>query len=179
MSSTAARKVAHVTAGLYGVLALFILNQSMYILQAGLFAVIFAVGQYYSIFSGIHHSKRFSIGEIMFAVGLLIVGSTLFTHKSIGVLMILIVTVADTLAELCGIAEKRKSLPGSTAFFVSTVIISALWVIVVGKTVSVHVIGFIAGLSTVLTVTEAVSLYGTDNATVPLVGVLMFMVFFI
>lgn len=164
------RKIAHIGAGLYGISALFFLSQAVYVLQSLLFALILGITQYYNVFSGIHRQQKQSYGEIALPVGLAYIGLFMFSDKTLAILIILIVSVSDTLAEICGISEKRKSLPGSVAFFISTILVCSLWAIATQQPQTSVFILHNTIFSFMLTVIEAGSLYGSDNVTIPIIA---------
>jgi dolichol kinase len=166
------RKIAHIGAGLYSVSALFFLSQTAYVLQSLLLAFILGATQYYHIFSGIHGQQRQTYGEVALPIGLGFIGLFIFSDKALAILIILIVSISDTAAEICGIFEKRKSLPGSVAFFVSAILICSLWAITLQQPQTELFMLHITIFSFILTVIEAGSLYGSDNVTIPITAII-------
>jgi dolichol kinase len=137
-----------------------------------LFTIIFGAAQHYHIFTGIHRRQEQSYGEIALPIGLACIGLFIFSDKNLAILILLIVSVSDTLAEICGITEKRKSLPGSVAFFVSTTLICSLWAIALQQPQTGVFMLHITIFSLILTVIEAESLHGSDNATIPITAII-------
>ena len=181
LESEDSRKIVHVSSlltvctwpfflenyGIYIICILFILI-NMYTKKAGMF-------------KAVHTVKRATIGAEILPVGIMI--STFFflpENKTSFIYGILIVCFSDLMAELVGkklsfyeykIFGQKKSLGGSIAFFISTLIIT------IGMLVFLEIdiiISRVILMSIMLCLVEAVHTFGLDNFTLPVVSSLVF-----
>ena len=181
LESEDSRKIVHVSSlltvctwpfflenyGIYIICILFILI-NMYTKKAGMF-------------KAVHTVKRATIGAEILPVGIMI--STFFflpENKTSFIYGILIVCFSDLMAELVGkklsfyeykIFGQKKSLGGSIAFFISTLIIT------IGMLVFLEIdiiISRVILMSVMLCLVEAVHTFGLDNFTLPVVSSLAF-----
>lgn len=169
-----ARKLLHIIIGSYvASWAFFLTARHIEFLSALLFVGV-AVSHRFKIFHAILDVKRKTWGDLFYALG---IGLTAFLSQSpwIFAVAILHMSIGDGLAGLIGakygkggqyrILGQRKSLAGSFAFAVSSLIILAI--IVPGP---LHIaLGPVAlVLPITATLAENLGVYGSDNITVPL-----------
>jgi len=131
----------------------------------------------------IHRTKRVSYGSILFPLP---VYGCFLVMSSTGILLyyylpILLLTIADTSAEMAGkkwghlslsFFKGQKTLIGSMAFLVMGMI-SALLHYFIGEHPPSYTLAVLLGIVLSAMVTELVSLKGFDNVTVPAVVLLL------
>lgn len=97
--------------------------------------------------------------------------------------MVLVLGLADAAAALVGkrygqsssyvIFGQRKSLAGSIAFYALTFCIVGGFMLLHGSELSAAGLGTLLWISFILTITENLGVYGSDNLLIPLVGVVL------
>lgn len=137
-----------------------------------------------SAFKSIYSVRRISAGEILIGIGLA-VSALLAYSGAIFASAVLIISWSDSIAALVGIKYgkkhsfkvlgSKKSLQGSLAFFVSTVIVLMTYMYYkTGSPISHDFYQFSGALimscfiSACLTVVELSGVYGMDNLTIPI-----------
>lgn len=177
LKSEATRKLIHVMHGVVIATWPFFTSYQWIILAELAFIAIVAFDHKFHIIQGAKDVSRITWGEFMYPLGIIAVALMQPNHW-IFVAAILHLALADAAAALIGTRAKaklryrvfgqRKSLTGSLAFLVISVLITT--VIVYGtpagldRAIGVPVIIFVALVSTVL---ENFGAYGTDNLLVP------------
>ncbi len=168
-----ARKLLHIIIGSYvAVWPFFLSGRQIEGLSLAMFVGV-AISHKFKIFHAILDVKRKTLGDLLYAVG---IGITAFLFKSpwIFAIAILHLSIGDGLAGLVGVRHGKnnkylvwgqdKSLAGTIVFAVCSLAILSL------APIYQHV--SIGSLLVLLPVTAAlvenVSIYGTDNVTIPL-----------
>ena len=137
-----------------------------------IFAVVLLVGRRYGIFSAIHSVERDTFGEVFLPLGVAF-SALLFLPHSMGAFQfgVFVMGISDALAGLAGerfgrhhikFLSNRKSLEGSLVFFLSSLILTFLFV--QGFDYRILVIPLI------LTGVEFFLEYGLDNLILPIAG---------
>lgn len=126
------------------------------------------------LYDVVHLSSRPTIGDVLFPVSVLAMWIFMQPSDTIFyVIAVLVMSLADSAASLIGklypygiykIAKSTKSLSGSFVFFVVTIVVFTFFKDSVGITGSKLVL-----LAVLTTIAEAVSGYGLDNVTIPIV----------
>lgn len=131
-------------------------------------------------FEALHAIERPSHGILYFAAAVYLCYAAQEIQRSYLVyyLPLMIMAASDSLAALCGkrwplgaysLSGHRKTLMGSSAFFLSALIISLLMLGLFGGTgVTTNVAVRAALIAAATTLVEALSVKGLDNVTVPL-----------
>lgn len=184
-----ARKFVHTTTGTWAALwPLFLDMKSIAVLSIFLTVLAVAV-RFLSPLKSIYSIKRLSVGEILIGIGLAV---TAWFSKSGSVFTaaVLIISWSDSVAAIIGtrygkgnsfkIYKSKKSVIGSLAFFATTA------GIVFGYMVYEHnLLSYFATMnlptavflsmfiSSVLTFTEILGIYGVDNLSVPVLAMLL------
>jgi len=179
-----ARKFVHAFAGTWAALWPVFLDLESIAVLAGLAAIAAILLRRLNIFRSIYSVRRLSIGEILIGIGLAL-SALLANNGAVFSSAVLIIAWSDSAAAIIGlkygkkkafkILGSKKSAIGSTAFFVSSVIVLMSYMYYtlgsgmlgnfeqfIGALVLSIVIG--AGL----TVVELFGVYGVDNLTIPL-----------
>ena len=142
----------------------------------------------FGVFRSHHGVGRKTIGSVLFFAGVLCsyMASEFFNDKYLFYLPVLVLAVSDPLAAVTGMRINSKKWPsffapqgsvktiaGSAAFFISSALILLTgFLFFIGMPVPA---GILISLITamILTVVEALSIYGTDNLSVPVTSLLL------
>jgi len=168
-----ARKFVHIVVGVQVALWPLYLDWFEIRLISIALTVGFIVCMRLMVFQSIGAVERLSYGEVLFALA--IGGLTLITHSpAIYAAAILHLSVADGLAALIGtrfgkktryrVFGHTKSIVGSGAFFITSLLILSVYGYVSGA-VS---LSWVMGGAFVATILENIGIYGIDNIIVPL-----------
>lgn len=159
----ATRTTVHIACGLLSVIAVLWLTRAEIIALALFFTVVMLVSMRLSLLRSIHDVSRRSWGEMFFPLGIAVAAFLyLPVNPNLYTLSILVLAISDPLANVLGSRARGgrllfgKSWQGSLAFFVSSAAICLVF-LPVGQALMV---------STVLTITEAISPFGSDNLTI-------------
>lgn len=166
------RKFIHVTVGSFVAFWPFFLSWDQIKWLSLAFLVVIGLSKYLHVFRAIHSVQRPTLGEIYFALAVGIV-AIITQDKWIYMAALLQMSLADGLAAIVGIRYgkqsylvfgHRKSIMGSSAFFV----VSLLIVIGYAQLSGVS-LGWVSllGLAALTTVIENVGVKGLDNLLVP------------
>ncbi len=189
LKGESARKFVHAFTGTWAALwPAFLDLKSIAVLtvSAALIAVFL---RRYNIFRSVYSVRRLSMGEVLIGIGLS-VAALLADNGAVFSSAVLIIAWSDSAAALVGqkygkknsfkILSSKKSLIGSAAFFVSSVIVLMSYMYyTVGPTMLSAPDQFIGALllssivATGLTIVELVGVYGMDNLTIPLFATLV------
>ena len=171
------RKLVHVGSCLIVCTMPFFIDKIGIMILSGLFIVLFVLSRNFGIFSSIHGVSRKTIGEFSMAAGVGISAAVLLPSGIIAfVYGMLILSFADTSANIIGskwkiwefkIMSQSKSISGSAAFFLCSVIISYSTAYYVGLDIKLDML---LVLCSTLTLIEAVHIFGLDNLTLPLLS---------
>ena len=171
-----ARKFVHIMAGSFIAFLPFWVSYGWVSLLAVGFIAANLLNRYTPLFHAIHAITRKSWGDLLFGFAILIT-SLLRPNKWLFVGAILQVAVADGLAAVVGthygkkpykLFDHYKSIIGTLAFFVTSVLILTLVVTVGGVTARAGIISLFLLIPISMTVLENLSGYGTDNILLPL-----------
>lgn len=177
----AARKMIHIlTATFIASWPFFMSFRTIQLLSLALIVVI-SVSRYLQVFGSIHTVERKSAGDILFAIG---IGLTALvtSNKWIFAAAMLHLGLADGITGLVGsrtkgktlfnIRGEKRTLAASLTFFGLSLAILA-WATLVAPAGLGGVAIYIPWLAFQATVVESLSIWGTDNITVPLFIVLI------
>lgn len=170
------RKLIHIGVGTF--VAFWPLYMSWNVIR--LISIAFLVGVLISrslkIFASIHEVERFSLGEVCFALA---VGTLTFITKAdwIYIACLLQMSLADGMAAIVGlhwgkhnsyrVFTAKKSIAGTTAFFVTS-----LTIFLIAKFASAAVVPIWVLLvaSLIATLVENIALYGLDDLFLPVIA---------
>lgn len=184
-----ARKFVHTTTGTWAALwPIFLDLKSIAVL-----AVFLTVGALLLRFllplKTIYSIKRLSVGEILIGIGIAV--SAWFSESgSVFSAAVLIISWSDSVAAIVGttygkknsfkIFKSKKSVTGSSAFFITTLgIIFGYYLYEYNLFTSIASINlstaitYSIGISFILTLAELTGVYGSDNLTVPILSVII------
>ncbi len=167
LKSFITRRIAHIAAGLFALFMWTWVSPPVYI---GLLVTLIAcmtISQLRGILLSVHGVDRKTIGEVLLPLGILITYVMSHDKPTVFVPALLIVTLADSFAGIVSDMrrKKRSSKIGSIVFFVTCCIVLA-------TTTHMAVLQLLV-LSSIVTVTERISPFGSDNLTIPLVATLL------
>ena len=171
------RKLIHVGSCLIVCTMPFFIDKIGIMILSGLFIVLFVLSRNFGIFSSIHGVSRKTIGEFSMAAGVGISAAVLLPSGIIAfVYGMLILSFADTLANIVGskwkiwefkIMSQSKSIGGSTAFFLCSIMISYFTAHYVGLDIKLDMLLIFC---LILTLIEAVHIFGLDNLSIPVIS---------
>ena len=171
------RKLVHVGSCLIVCTMPFFIDKIGIIILSGLFIIIFSLSRNFGILTSIHAVSRKTIGEFAMAVGVGISALVLLPSSTVAfVYGMLILGFSDTSANIIGnqwklwefkIMSQNKSISGSAAFFLCSLIISYSTAHYIGLNIKLDML---LVLCLILTLIEAVHIFGLDNLTLPLLS---------
>tara|TARA_B100000586_G_C20053793_1_gene403176 strand:+ start:527 stop:1168 length:642 start_codon:yes stop_codon:yes gene_type:complete len=171
------RKLVHVGSCLIVCTMPFFIDKIGIMILSGLFIVLFVLSRNFGIFSSIHGVSRKTIGEFSMAAGVGISAAVLLPSGIIAfVYGMLILSFADTLANIVGskwkiwefkIMSQSKSIGGSIAFFLCSIMISYFTAHYVGLDIKLDMLLIFC---LILTLIEAVHIFGLDNLSIPVIS---------
>ena len=171
------RKLVHVGSCLIVCTMPFFIDKIGIIILSGLFIIIFSISRNFGILTSIHTVSRKTIGEFAMAVGVGISALVLLPSSTVAfVYGMLILGFSDTSANIIGnqwnlwefkIMSQNKSIGGSAAFFLCSLIISYSTAHYIGLNIKLDML---LVLCLILTLIEAVHIFGLDNLTLPLLS---------
>jgi phytol kinase len=173
------RKIVHMSVGALLAFSPYFLHWYEIEIISFSFFIVIVISKSLNIFTSIHAVDRKTFGEIFFALSFGLVA--LVTHeKSIYLAAILLMSIADGAAAIMGIYfgknnfyrvfGTRKSVVGTTSFFVCSLIILLL---VKSQSGLNGTYAYLPAIAVVATVLENVSVWGADDITVPIVTALL------
>ncbi len=173
------RKIVHVLVGVFVAFWPFFLSWRQIQLLGVLFLLAVLVSIKLNIFNSIHAVKRNTMGEVLFALIISVLGFVT-SDAWIFAAAMLHLSLADGLAAVVGLAYgehnsyrilgRTKSLAGSLAFFFTSIAIMIWYVSFSGTEPSVI---SVLVLPVVATIAENLSGEGTDNLVIPLLVALV------
>lgn len=189
LKGESARKFVHAFTGTWAALWPAFLDLRSIAVLTSLASIAAILLRRFNIFRSVYSVRRLSIGEILIGIGLSL-SALLADNGAVFSSAVLIIAWSDSIAALVGmkygkkrsfkILSSKKSLPGSAAFFVSTVIVLMSYMYyTLGSSMFRDPETFIGALmlsmiiSISLTVVELTGVYGTDNLTIPLFAVIV------
>jgi len=171
------RKLIHVGSCLIVCTMPFFIDKIGIMILSGLFIVLFVLSRNFGIFSSIHGVSRKTIGEFSMAAGVGISAAVLLPSGIIAfVYGMLILSFADTLANIVGskwkiwefkIMSQSKSIGGTTAFFLCSIMISYFTAYYVGLDIKLEMLLIFC---LILALIEAVHIFGLDNLSIPVIS---------
>lgn len=172
--SELSRKFIHITVGSFVAFWPFYMSWNQIRIFSIAFLIIILISKKLTIFKAIHSVQRPTLGEIYFALSVGIL--TYITHDPwIYMSSLLIMSLADGLAAIIGVSYggtsryqifgQYKSIVGTVTFFITTIIILAIF-----NYFSPSILTILAYsiLACCLTLIENIGIKGLDNLLVPL-----------
>lgn len=169
-----ARKVSHVLGAIAACLLVFIINMEQIVVLGLIFCLVLYIVRRYRLVKSLYKIDRQSYGELLFPLGVS-TAALLSPSDNVYIAVILVMGLADTMAEIVGtrlgwrrfkIMGCTKSLGGNAAFAITAFAIF----LSLGFGDSLIALAAIIAMASA----EALSGYGTDNFTIPLVGSIIF-----
>jgi len=179
------RKLVHILTGVLVFFTPFVFKSRAPLIWMG---IIFVFVNLYSLRSGrltgMHDTKRKSLGTVFYPISFIIILIAFWKNfKSVIMISMLILAISDAIAAIAGERSKnphsystgleKKTVEGSIAMFLSTFLI----VIIIFPAIS-YIDGYKIGITSALwiaiitaitaTSLESISIYGSDNLSVPL-----------
>lgn len=191
-SNEASRKLVHVMHGVSLAVLAFIVPMSIVILFELLFLASMFIARRLSksarprqiiawYVARLYKVGRLSYGDLWFPLSVIVVAIIASTKWEFAAAM-LVLGIADAVAAIVGrhfgkgntytIFGQTKSAAGSLAFFTMTAIIIGLYAVYIPMVQSDVAVMGVLGVSVLLTITENLGVYGTDNFLIPIVTVL-------
>jgi len=175
------RKIVHMIAAIIICCFPYVLSLYHIILLSILFALIFLVAKIFHFLPIINKVKRITLGEVFYPLGVMISAIIFLPQGEIRAWQfgILVLGFSDAVANICGglfgrfkfkLIGNTKSLEGSSAFFLCTLI---LLVLMKGQLNSFS-LNFYLLASLFLTFIEVVFFFGLDNLFLPVLGAYIF-----
>lgn len=175
LSASITRKVTHIGAALIAAVSPIFLSPILIAGSCLFFAGILFIGRRSTLFSSIQNVKRNTFGEVFLPLGEAL-SAIVFLPQGIREFQfgVLVMGISDALAGLIGekygrhhltILGNRKSIEGSSAFFLTTLGITFLFLPVFSYTLII--------IPLLLTFVELVLGYGVDNLALPIFGALL------
>lgn len=168
------RKLVHVAVGTFVAFWPFFLTWTQIQLLGFAFFAVLCISIKFQIFRSIHAVERNVLGELLFAV-VIVALAAICTDKWVFMAAMLHLSLADGLAAVIGLGwgdtnqykvmGKTKSIAGTTAFIICSLIILAVYGLVANSSTSVATLLW---LPFVAAATENLAVYGTDNLVMPL-----------
>lgn len=189
ISGELARKFVHTISGTWAALWPIFLDLKTIAVLASFLTVGALIFRFILPLSSVYSIKRLSAGEILIGIGIAV--SAWFANSgSVYAAAVLVVAWSDSVAALIGttfgkrssfkILSSKKSVIGSTAFFITTLGIIFgfylyeynLFTSIASISIATAVI-YSIGLSFVLTIDELIGVYGLDNLSVPILAMIL------
>ncbi|MDB4940384.1 MAG: vte5 [Candidatus Doudnabacteria bacterium] len=176
------RKTTHVISGICVLIAPNFIDKNQILTLAALFAVLSVVSKYLAFFPSIQNVGRKTLGEIYFPIGVGI-AAYLFLPKDLTAFQfgILVLTVSDTLAAVVGKAYGKhklfngKSIEGTAAFFLSTLIIFTFFIAINSIAIIPLWVGLLIAL--IMCLAELAFGAGLDNLILPALSAYLIKIF--
>jgi len=173
------RRITHIgTAIVAGIAPLFVTRNEL-VIVCMIFAVVLLLGRRSGLFSAIHSVERHTFGEVYLPLGVAAT-ALLFLPQNLLAFQfgIFIMGISDALAGLVGevfgkhsvtIFGNRKTLEGSVAFFISSLLLTILFNPLWGYQLVLFPL--------VLTIVEILLVFGLDNLLLPVVAAYLIQIF--
>jgi phytol kinase len=186
------RKLLHTSGALMCLMFPKYFTDQIYVLILGIeFLLVFLASKYFGFYQSVNNVKRKTYGSYFFPVA--IYAAFLFAsyigNWTVFYLAVLLLAISDPMAFFVGYFLKKKksgspktfgsggkTFYGSLSFFLSAFIISLL--VLPHNQMGIATLLLVAfAVSSTTTFTEAVSTYGTDNITIPVVAIAVLVLF--
>lgn len=187
------RKFAHFVATLASIPIPYIFSSHWYVLiLAVIFFLVLWITQYSSVLQSIHGVERKSMGSYLLPLSIYgtFLVSELAGSKLLYILPMLILGISDPMAAIVGISlekynhriiifgiDTQKSMFGSGAFFISSLIISSVAIYFNREVFDATSVLMSLSIAAATTLGEMFSWKGSDNLTVPLTAILVLMIY--
>ena len=158
---------------------------------SGWYALLFVIGSFSILYIGkrkcflnsIHDVDRKTYGAYLLpvSIGIAYYVSVWLQNSLFFILPVIVLAISDPLAYCFGTVYKSKILKsgktiiGTLAFFLSTLIICGL--ILWFQSAGIKIIGIALGISVIVSVVELLSPNGSDNLTIPLSIIILLVLF--
>jgi|WetSurMetagenome_2_1015567.scaffolds.fasta_scaffold00319_14 phosphatidate cytidylyltransferase len=185
MKAEYSRIISHVLAGIASLFLMRLFTSYWYIISLCIQSAIFLfISKKMGLLGSHHQVSRKTNGSSFFFIGIMsaCLISVIRNDISLFVLAVAVLTISDPVAALAGLNRKSvcwpklfsdtpssKTLIGSLAFFVSTVAVLLAGMSIYSFRTTPYLIIVSLLFSLIVTITEAVSPYGTDNISIPVV----------
>lgn len=178
-----ARKIVHITHGLYVATWPFFVSWRSIIYLELVFLVVVALERQFKVFGSQRAIARLSWGELFYPIGIILL---IITHQErwVFVLAVLHLALADAFAALVGVRfgkqnnykifGQRKSVAGTLAFFTTSMILTLSAMLLVGNTLTDSAWLVLLLLPIGTTAAENIGVFGIDNLLIPLVFIGLF-----
>ena len=177
LDSNNSRKIVHIASCVTVCTFPYTLSNSEIYLICFIFVIITSFTKYRNIFKSIHSVDRTTFGAEAYPIGVLIATYCFLPlDRTAFIYGMLVGGFSDSIASVIGkyykykeiiVFGQKKSLGGSLSFFTTTVIISYLFIFILGIELSIISILIIAFI---LTMAELVQTFGIDNVTIPILS---------
>ncbi len=181
------RKAIHAIVGIFVVVSSFFFENNTPIL---IIAVFFAIANCISIFTGrltSIHGRDKSFGTVYYPITIFLLALFFWeNHVIIFRVSILIMTISDALAAVIGVKlgknkfiliKDHKSVIGSLAMFVSTILIVFIGLILSNTFNLLEILIIAVCIGLIATASELLSINGSDNLSVPIMSSLFLFAF--
>lgn len=175
LSSSITRRVGHIGAALIATVSPLFISKNLIIIACLGFAVVMLISRKFSIFTSIHRIRRNTFGEVFLPLGEAFSAAIFLPHAVLAFQYgVLVMGLSDAFAGIVGekygkhkinIFGNRKSLEGSIVFFLTTILLTFIFIPSLGP----HLILIPA----ILTVVELTLGYGIDNLAIPILATLL------
>lgn len=173
ISNESSRKSLHMAHGLVVITWAFITSYSFIVMAEAVFLLVVLLARYFKLMQPLRSVNRTSWGEVFFPLG--VIGlALLMPSKVVFLVAMLHLGVADAVAALVGrrfkkgkyhVFSQRKTVAGSSAFFLTSLIIILGLLLFADQSYPVAALLIIPPITTLA---ENLSPYGSDNFTIPL-----------
>ncbi|HPT08631.1 MAG TPA: hypothetical protein PLE28_02970 [bacterium] len=175
------RKVIHMISAIIICCFPYVLSLYHIVLLSILFAFIFLIAKIFNFLPIINKVNRITLGEVFYPLGVMLSAIVFIPQGEIRAWQfgILVLGFSDAIANISGglfgrfkfkLINNTKSLEGSSAFFLTTLI---LFILTKGQFNSVY-FNFYLLASLFLTFIELVFFFGLDNLFLPIMGSYLF-----
>ena len=172
------RKFVHLSCGLIIACFHWLFASPWSVLALGIgFAAVMLLARRFKWFQSVYGVKRTSNGDIYYLISVFLLFSMSSQRPIIYFIAILTLTIADALAAVLGstyqrisyaVEDQRKSLEGSTVFFMCTFLIVQLPLLLLTDIDRLQCVLISLQIALVVTCLEAICLNGIDNLIVPI-----------
>lgn len=179
LSTRMTRRMTHMGATIIAAVSALFISKSAIVTTCVLFAIVVFLSRKTTLLSSVHDIARISYGDVLLPVGEAVT-ALLFLPNNILAFQfgVIVMGIADACAGLIGERYGKKNLilpglskstVGSITFFIVTLIIT------VGFKGTVTIDSVI--IASILTVTEYVGIYGSDNLILPVLGAYLYSIY--
>ena len=183
ITSETARKIVHITHGVYVASWPFFVSWRSIIYLELAFLVVVALARWFKIFGSQRAVARLSWGEFFYPIGIILL---VLTHQPrwVFVIAVLHLALADAFAALIGLRYgkrntykmfgQNKSVAGTVAFFVTSLIIVDFAFLLAQNYITPATMTALLLLPLSTTIIENIGVYGLDNLLIPIMVIVLF-----